>query len=1154
MNKLNKLKEFLPSSWAVDHKTIIYLLMFIFFIIGLSAYVSMPRENFPEIDDKTIYISSLFPGNSSEDIERLITDPIEKEINNVNNIVEITSVSQEDYSIITVEYNELVTTESIKQKIQEEIDAVIASPNWPTFNGAKVEPRVFKLSLSEAIPILNINLIGDYSSLELKKYAEILQDEIENVTEIKEVTIRGLEDFEVEVAVDVYKMKAALISFDDIINAIGIENSTVSAGNIISNGERQTIQILGEIKSPKELENFAIKTEKGKVTYLRDIATITFKEKEKTSFSRYFQKRVVTLEAKKREGENLINAVEKIIQVVHKNQEQTLPKALEVSFSNDQSTISLNQVNDLVNNIIFGVILVVTVLMFFLGFRNALFVGFAIPMSMLISLMVLNYLGYTLNTMVLFGLVMGLGMLVDNGIVVVENIYRLIEKEGMSRIEATKKGIGEIAFPIIISTATTVAAFVPLGFWPGIMGEFMIFFPITLSVVLGSSLFVAIFFNSVLVSNFMKIDTNNPNIIKKKTAWILFIGLNILLTIAIVSRNNLFSAIVTLIFLSFIFFVSYKYFLKKWTLYFQKVLLVKLETKYKEFLKFALRDRNPYYFLIGTFFLLISSFIIMGISSPKVLFFPENDPNEINVYIEYPQGTDIAKTNNITKKIESDIYKVIRKPKYNEGKYNLMVESAIAQVGKGASNPFTDGGSESEFPHKGKVTLTMREFKLRKGISSENLRKDIQRTLKNKYPGILLSVEKDQVGPPVGYPINIEITGQDYGKLIQTAEKMKSYLDELNISGVEKLKIDVNKIKSKLEVTIDREKAGALGIKASQVGVQIRRSLFGEKAGVYKKNGDDYDINVRFRKEDKYNQNLLFNQSIIFRDPSNGRIKNVPISAITTKKNTNTFSAIKHRNLKRVVVLYSSVLVGFNPNEVVEKVKSELTDFQISENVSYKFTGEIEEQAETMGFLTTALLSALALILGLLVLQFNSISKPIVILLAVFLSFTGVLYGLVIFNMPFIILMTMMGIISLAGIVVNNGVVLLDYTQLLLDRKKEELEIPKEKMLHKDEALDVFVKGGTARLRPVLLTAITTILGLLPLAIGLNINFFSLLSKWNPDIYIGGDNVAFWGPLAWTVIFGLSFATFLTLVIVPSTYFIIYSIKLKYLKNKNNTI
>ena len=1137
--KTPKIKEFALSSWAIDHRTVIYVIMTIFLILGISSYFSMPRETFPEINDTKVFVSTIYPGNTAEDIERSITDPLEEALKGVTNLVEIRSTSSEDFSVIDIEFDENITIDDAKQKVKDLVDGITSGPDWPIFNNAKVEPNIFELDFSELQPILNISMEGDYPIEQLKVFAEKIESRIEQLPQIKEVNIRGIQVFEVEVAVDIYKMTAAKVSFNDILGAISQENTTISSGNIVSGGQRRNIRLTGEIENPEDLEDFVVKTDKGPV-YLGDLASISFKEKEVTSFARSFGEKAILLDVVKRGGKNLVQASQEIKRLVADNEALGVPNDLEIVVSNDQSNMTLNQISELVNSIIFGVILVVTVLMFFLGFRNALFVGFAIPMSMFMSFMILSFLGYTLNTMVLFGLVMGLGMLVDNGIVVVENVYRLMEKEGYSRIQAAKAGIGEIAFPIIVSTATTIAAFVPLGAWPGLMGEFMIYFPITLSVVLGSSLIVAVFFNSMLVSQFMEISERE---ISTKSLWRLTFfmgGLGILLLFGS-SETRIFGNLMILV---PTLFWLYKFFIKKWATSFQNTFLVKMENAYRKLLRFALSGFKPYLFLGGTFLLLIFSFVLMGIFPPQVEFFPDNQPKQILVFIEYPEGTAIAKTNQTTRKIEQEILSVMSRPEYNKNGENLLVESMVAQVGEGSGNPTVDNGNTNELPHKGKITLTMQEFKFREGVSSESLRKAIQEQLFEKFPGVAISVEKDANGPPAGYPITIEITGASYLDLIQTTEQMKDFLNRVNVTGVEELKIDVNKNKPGTQLQIDRKKAGELGVSASQVGQLLRTSLFGSKAGIYKKDGDDYDINVRFDQANRYDNNALFNQNIIFRDPANGRIKEIPVAALVTQKNITSFNAIKHRELNRVVTLYSSVLAGYNANEVVEQVKNALNNFQLTDGINFKFSGEIEEQEKNMAFLSNALAAALGLILLLLVFQFNSISKPLIILLSIFLSFTGVFLGLMIFQMPFVILMTMMGIIALAGIVVNNGVVLLDYTQLLIDRKHETEGLESGTLLSKDLAIPQIIEGGAARLRPVILTAITTVLGLIPLAIGLNIDFFSMFSEWDPKIYIGGDNVIFWGPLAWTVIFGLTFATFLTLVIVPATFSIVYSIKL----------
>ena len=635
--------------------------------------------------------------------------------------------------------------------------------------------------------------------------------------------------------------------------------------------------------------------------------------------------------------------------------------------------------------------------------------------------------------------------------------------------------------------------------------------------------------------------------ITSKSLWRLTAILGSLGIILLFGNQN-FRLFGNLMLLTPILFWMYKLFIKDLANTFQNTFLIKLENGYRKFLTFALDGYKPVFFLGGTFFLLFTSFFLMGIFPPRVEFFPENEPQQILILIEYPEGTAIEKTNRITKKIESQVFEVMDRPKYNKSKFNLLVESGVAQVGEGAGNPFIDGGNTNELPHKGKISLTMREFKLREGVSSEELRKDIQQQLDGKFPGVAISVEKDANGPPAGYPITIEITGNEYIELVETAKSMKDYLNQINIAGVEELKIDVSKNKPGVKINIDRKKAGELGVTTSQVGQLLRSSLFGTKAGIFKKDGDDYEINVRFNKSNRYDNNALFNQNIIFRDPANGQIKEIPVTSLIERKNITSFNAIKHRQLNRVVTLYSDVLAGFNANAVVDDIKKALLNYNLADNIQFKFSGEIEEQEKNMSFLSNALLAALGLILLLLVFQFNSISKPIIILLSIFLSFTGVFLGLIAFQMPFVILMTMMGIISLAGIVVNNGVVLLDYTQLLIDRKTIELKLPEGHILEKKEAIKAMIEGGTARLRPVILTAITTVLGLIPLAIGLNIDFFSLLSDLDPKIYIGGDNVIFWGPLAWTVIFGLTFATFLTLVIVPATFSIVYSIKIWFKK------
>jgi multidrug efflux pump subunit AcrB len=859
-------------------------MMLIILLSGISAYFSMPRENFPEIKETKIYINSIYPGNTAEDVEKLITTPLEDVLKTVSNVLEITSTSQEDVSMIIVEFDEDIEVELAKQKVKDEIETEISGEDWPTFNGAKVDPNVFDLSMSEEMPILNINISGDYPVEKLKEYGEYLEDEIENLPEIKQVDIRGAQEREVEVAVDIYKMMAAKVSFQDIIGAINNGNVTMSAGNFITSGQRRTIRVLGEINSPSDLENFVVKSDNNNPIYLKNVSAIKFKEKERTTYAREFGQRVVMLDVKKRAGKNMVAAADKIKVILETAKKEVFPSNLKITISNDQSSKTIGQVDDLVNNILFGIILVVSVLMFFLGFKNALFVGFAIPMSMFMSLMILSYLGFTMNTMILFGLIMGLGMLVDNGIVVVENVYRLMDEEGMSRIDAAKQGISEIALPIIISTATTVAAFIPLGLWPGVMGEFMIYLPITLSVVLGSSLFVAIFFNSVIVSQFMKTDDTEMPLkrIIILSSVVSGIGLVILLI------GGAYRGIGSVMIFTAIMLWAYRFGLRKLANRFQNRTIPKWERFYEKTLRRALSGAMPYVLTVGIIILLFVAFggfgYSIGSQRTKVEFFPDNTPNQIIVYIEYPQGTDIEKTNQITKEIENQVYHILNDSENMDGDYNFLVESVVSQVGEGAGNPQTDGGSTAEMPHKAKITASMTEYKYRRGADSKLLREKVQKALVGIYPGVLISVEKDENGPPAGPPINIEIEGPDYAELILVAERMRNFINSKNIAGIDELKIDVNKSKPTMQVEIDRQKAGELGVSTGQVGQLLRNSIFGSKAGIYKENGEDYDIYVRFNKEDRYNTNALFDQRIIFRDQATGKIKEIPVSVIAKQK------------------------------------------------------------------------------------------------------------------------------------------------------------------------------------------------------------------------------------------------------------------------------
>ena len=1134
----HKNKEFSISSWAVDNRVTVYILTLLIVVTGIIAYVTMPREDFPEIIENKVYISSVFPGNSAEDVEKLILKPLEKEFKNISGVEKISSSSFQDYGMIVVEFSDKVTIDAAKTKIKDKVDIVKADTDWPNLdNGSKVEPSVFELNISEEVPILNINLQGNYTTQQLKKYGKLLQDDIEEIPEVKKVDILGVDDKEVEIAVDIFKMTAAQVTFDDIQNAIKYENMTLSGGNLISQGSRNNIRIIGEIKDPKELENVIVKSYGGTV-YLKDIAKVSFKEKEKTTYAREKGTEVVMLNVKKRSNQNMISAIEQVKEKIEKAKTSYLPSNLKMEYTSDQSSRVEHQVNELSNHIIFGIILVMIVLMFTMGLRNSLFVGAAIPLSMLMAFTILSAFGLTLNTMVLFGLVMGLGMLVDDGIVVVDNVFANMKK-GMTRIQASKVGIGEIAWPVISSTATTLMAFLPFALWPGTMGKFMKYFPITLTVTLTASLFVAMVVNAAMTGGSMDIEDKN---VSKKSAKRYSIIFTIIAVIFVVLGNiydsKLARAIGHIAIISLGLMWLYKVKLYQWTQDFQHSFFPRMEEKYKTFLAKILTGKRAWIALGTIIGMLFFSFILLGIFPRKVLFFPNNIPRQVITYIEYPQGTDIKKTNTATLFVEKQVISILNKYVDPKTKENFLAESIVSQVGVGAGNPNVDAGSASETPYKGKVTVNFSEFKFRRGINTEDVLEEIRNKVKG-IAGAKVTVEKDANGPPAGYPISIQLTGTDYNSMLKEADKMIAFIDSKNIPGIERLNVDVNKESPELEVKVDRVNAGSLGISTGQLGFNLRRSVYGQEISTYKEGNDDYNITMRMQDDQRKNENILFNQSLTFRNVNNGQMVQVPISAISKTEKTTTYNQIKRKNQKRIMTIYSNVLTGFNGDAITKQIQTELKSYELPKGTTYSFSGVQEEQGKNQSFLLYALFLALAGITIIIVLQFNSVSKTMVILFTVILSFSGVFYGYVIANMDFVILMTMMGIISLAGIVVKNGIVLMDFFVLLLDKKVEDKHLESHDDLSLEEIKEVIIESGKSRLRPVLLTALTAVLGLIPLAIGLNFDFFSLITDLNPHLFMGGDNVIFWGPLAWTIIFGLTYATVLTLVMVPVMFYLV---------------
>jgi multidrug efflux pump subunit AcrB len=775
---------------------------------------------------------------------------------------------------------------------------------------------------------------------------------------------------------------------------------------------------------------------------------------------------------------------------------------------------------------------VVLVLLFFLGLKNALFVGIAIPLSMLMGILFLSISGVTLNMMVLFSLILALGMLVDNGIVVVENIYRL-RSEGVGAIKAAKEGVGEVAWPIIASTATTLAAFAPLLFWNSLMGEFMYFLPFTLILVLSSSLFVGLVINPVLAAVFMTVENENEKFKLTKT---FFIPLAITLILAFSfymsaymeampnalakTLGSVFAIIAAMILLN-------KFVLAPLSLRFRNNFMPRLERSYHKVLLFAVTGVKPLLILLITFGLLIGSTSYYFGSSPEIVFMPNQDPQYVNVFIEMPLGTDIEETNKLTLEVEKKVNEAIEP-------YKGIVEAVLAQVGEGTSDPM-QGVAIGASPHKARINVSFYEFNKRGGVNTAKMMEDIREAIR-VVPGAKFIVDQQPVGPPVGKPINIEIKGEEYSELLKISDEVKAALDSLQVQGVEGLEIDLETGKPEMIIDVNRDAARRFGMSTIQIAAEIRTTLFGKEISKYKLNEDDYPIILRSNDSTRYDLSAILNKKLTFQNMDSGQWLSVPISSVADVRYTSSYGSVHRKDMDRVITLGSNVYEGFNATEINDIYKERIEEMSFPDGYSVSFTGEQEEQAETMEFLTTALLMAVFLIFLILVTMFNSLISPFIVLLSVLFSTIGVFLGLAIFNMQFVVLMTGIGIISLAGIVVNNAIVLIDYTNLIRERRRAELGLSEEEKLPWDDVVYSIVKGGETRLRPVLLTAITTVLGLIPLAVGINIDFGSLLSDFDAKFYIGGDNVSFWGPMSWTVIFGLTFATFLTLFVVPAMY------------------
>ena len=1103
-------KEFGLSSFSIDNRISVLVITFLVVVMGITSYLAIPKEAQPDITIPNVLVITTYPGVAPEDMESLVTRKLEDELSNISDIKEMGSTSAEGYSNINLEFSTDVDINEALQKVREKVD--LAKPELPD---AAEDPIIQEINVSE-FPIMQINISGEYDMVKLKQVAEDFQDRLESIPSVLEVDLAGGLEREVKIEVDLPKLKYYGLAFNDIIAAIQSENVTIPGGDIEVGNKKFLVRVPGEYDTPQPIEDIVITSNQNRPIYIRDIADVSFGFKDRETYSELNNNAVITLSVKKRAGENILET-SAAIRGILAEQEAIFPPTTHVEITSDETDRINSMVSSLENNIISGLILVIGVLLFFLGVRNASFVGIAIPLSMFTSFIIIQIMGITMNMVVLFSLILALGMLVDNAIVVVENIYRYLE-EGYSNFEAARKGTGEVAIPIITGTLTTLAAFFPMMFWPGITGEFMSFLPKTLIITLGSSLFVALVINPVLCALFMRVElydeTSKPSMSRKgKMALYLSLGaaVAILLFIDPITWGMLLGVGILL-------WLGNRFLLNPVGMWWQAKGLSKVLGRYETVLRSALN--RPLGTTFIAVFVLIGSFFVFAKLNNGIVFFPEDiPPTDIYVQVEAPVGTNVEYTKSLVDTLESRADIV---PNSQD------IKSVLATSGTAITSGLEGSSGNSEY--LGTVAVSFKDFQLREGSSiaaMEYLREHVSKGL----AGAEITVEEPQQGPATGKPINLELAGKDMDRLKEFAQEAITRLENDPVyAKLEGLEDDLPESRPELKIVVDREKAALFGLTTSEIGNTVRRAINGEEASTYRDGKEEYDITVRLKKQYRNDLSAIGDLNVIGDDDAQ-----IPLSAVANWQLTEGFGGIKHKDQKRVITVMSDVRSAYQANAVLAEVQNVLKPFiqNLPDGYSHGWTGQQEEQKESQEFLTYAFLVSLLLIGFILISQFNSLAKPLIVMSSVIMSISGVLIGLVIFQMPFGVVMTGIGVISLAGVVVNNAIVLIDYIDILRERDNMDL-------------YEALVEAGKIRFRPVILTAITTTLGLVPLAIGFNLDFITLVASpiefftnINQYLYWGGEQAAWWSPMAIAVIIGLLFATVLTLVLVPVIYYLV---------------
>jgi len=1102
-------KEFKPSSWAIDNKTSIFVLTVIITLLGFTSYFSITKEKFPDIELPTIVVQTVYPGTSPSDMENLVTRHIEKEAKATSGIKKITSHSYQDFSVIVVEFNSDVTIDDAKQKVKDAVDK--AKPYLPS--DMPNPPQVTDVNFAD-FPILYVNLSGDFDLARLKKYADDLKDKVEGLPEITRVDEVGALDREIQINVDMYKMQAAQVTMGDITRAVSSENLVISGGTVTMGDKQRSLTVSGQFHNMDQIRNLILRSMGGATVYLKDIATVQDTFADAQSYARLEKKNVISLNIIKRTGANLIDASDKVQQAVKEMQDNSFPKNLNITITGDQSDQTRHTLHDLINTIIIGFVLVTLLLTFFMGPTNALFVALSVPLSMCIAFFLLPGIGFSMNMIVLFAFLLGLGIVVDDAIVVIENTHRIFDNGKVDIVTAAKGAAGEVFLPVLAGTITTLSPFIPLAFWPGLIGKFMHFMPVTLIITLTASLLVAYIINPVFAVTFMK-----PHKEEHPSGRARWTKTNSIVTIICLAIAALFyiaggRGMGNFVLFILILHLVYHFALARVVKNFQTKAWPAFQDRYTRFVQRCIK--HPFVVIFSMLGIFIGSIFLFAVRQPSVVFFPAGDPNMINVFLNLPVGTDIHYTDSVTKVLENKVYAVI-------GPKNDVVQSVITNVAIGASDPAdNDNGTYS---NKSKITIAFVDFSLRHGVSTKIYKDTLQKLLVG-IPGAEITVDQEKNGPPTGKPINIEVRGDNYTQLVEVSQNLLHYLDSINIPGVEQLKSDLQKNKPEVVFDIDRERANYQGVSTGQIGQEVRTAVYGYEASKYRDFNDEYPIMVRYQRNQREDVGALRNLDITYRDMNmHGEIRQIPLSTFANIHYGRTYGAITRINNKPVITISSNILGTYQSQtqNIVNQVQAAINNFRAPGSVAIELTGEQQDQKETVSFLGKALMIAMMLIFMTLITQFNSLSKPLIILTEVVFSVVGIILGYGITKMDVSSIMSGLGFVALAGIVVRNGILLVEFTDILVAQGYS--------------VRDAVIEAGRIRMTPVILTSVATILGLIPLGLGLNIDFGTLFTDLNPHIFFGGDSVAFWGPLSWTMIFGLSFATFLTLVVVPVLYY-----------------